>query len=282
MFFICNKSKTVLLSILILTLSTISTLAQEESSPKEVVPYYPGNKNLATQEKEIAEIRKGMEERLFSNWEELLAARAFRKNNREICSQLNSAEGIQHCQERVDSFIFLESLAKGRCNKLDKLPGFRGFVGSVGSKKVCQALRKKNCSSLKGYQRMLCEAFLKRDKELCREAINTPEFIAQNGQPDNDIHEKAINLYYGFKTGNERVCDRFSLKGSFINKLICHFLFSRNLEVFQEQLIEDLTYFVYVKEMKNDEKFCEDIRDPFIRKKCYDTEIVELRDLLSQ
>lgn len=250
--------------------------AQEEFSPTEVIPYYPENESLTPEEKEIQSLEKSTEERLFMR-SGFLAVRAFRKGDREICNQLSDSDWRKECEEEFDGNTFIKYLAKGRCGKLDNLPGF------VGSKMVCQALRKKDCSSLKGYQRMLCEAFLKRDKELCRAAINTPEFISQNGRRSDNAHEEIINLHYGFKTNSDRVCEQFSQKAfSETRRLTCKFLFSRNPEFFQKQLIEDLTYFVYVREHKKDEKYCEEIRDPFIRKACYNPEITELKDLLNR
>ena len=258
-------------------LVTFYCFAQEGSSQEKIIPYYPEKESLTSEEKEFQSVKKSVENRLFARMD-FLALKAFREGDREICNQLRYKRDIEECKEEFDGNTFAEYFAKGKCNKLEHLRG-----GFIGSKRVCQALSKNNCFTLKGYHKMLCEAILKRDKELCRKAINTPEFISQNGCLNDNAHEEIINIHYGFKTNRDQVCDQFSSKAfSESRRLRCKFLFAKNPEMFQKRLIEDLAYFVYVKEHKKEKIFCNKIKDPVIKKACYNRDIIDLRDFFSR
>ncbi len=251
--------------------------AQDEFSETGVTLYYPEDESPSTEEHEVQLLNKEVEDVLFTQ-ARFLAIRAFRKKNRDICNKLNDNENIQECKDEYDTYLFFQYLAEGRCNRLDNLkPRHARFM------KLCEGLKAKDCSSLpEGYQAILCEALLKKDKELCWEALNAPELVSDGGVPPNDAHEEVIIHYYGFKSGNDRICDQFSSKASLKTRLACRLLFGRKLEFAERNIVEDLSYWVYVRQMGRDEKFCEYIRDPLIRERCYDHEISDLRGLLNK
>ena len=158
----------------------------EEGSPaqsEQVTPYYPANTKVSIDKEKFKVLQQGVEQRL-SKMPELIAFRAFRRGDKSICDKAYYKHNIQDCKDKYDLWLFLKYLAEEKCGKIEKMVTPYAQYGQG-----CSALKRKSCKSLDGYQKMLCEAFLKRDTDLCRKAFDSREYIFETEETEFDTHE---------------------------------------------------------------------------------------------
>ena len=245
-----------ILSIAIL-LAISSSICFAQEGPR-ANPHFP------TRTQDIRLIKESLWKKI---GDDLLAYKAVRKEDRDVCSE---ASNVRACQEKVSEILVRKYAAKGQCDYLN---------GDFNE--VCVALKNNNCASLNGYTKLICQGIARRNLKLFLSGINHPKSIQKHGWTSKAEAETLINLYYGFKYSTEKKCAHFSPDTPFTKRISCKLLFGLgDIDQKIDSILIDLAYFAYAKETKKEGTFCSKIKDSFIKDACLNPNFKSLDDFL--
>lgn len=199
----------------------------------------------------------------------LHAYKAFRAGNTDLC---NASSSRKDCWDIVKSFVFQKRIALGQCNQLPA--EFSDYTD------YCRAVSNKNCNQLSGYKKGMCEAMLARDTKLMVKTAADPDFEVFL-EDKLTWAETSLNLYYGFKTNAEDVCNKFTTN-NLLRRGACNMLFgNRTLEYRVNEIAQDIFYAAKAKK-KHDKDLCSKIRNKAITDVCRDDNVSDHNEIFKE
>lgn len=167
-------------------------------------------------------------------------------------SACNVAGNPQECKDDLEDLLWLNNLGMGRCS---------AFKGS--DRRICESLKKSDCSDLEKDEALLCQAFLNLDAESYKKGL------AYNKEKEEEIEiYRQLAFYSAFKNGSVGSCTQLiSNEDSYIYKLGCRVALSSEPEKIIDGLALDFAYYAY-SESKGKRDLCDKINDILLREKC--------------
>lgn len=222
--------------------------------------YYPADishkiPSPAAIETEINTLKKSMKSSGY--FYRLIAYKALRENNLSVC---DTSGDRKKCISVMKELLDMRTLAEGKCDSIKK-GLFREFD-------LCGRLKKGDCDTLFGWQKEMCNAFLKQEFSLLKQANDA----LTKGEPDSDfgLLEK-FAVFIGFKNYYSKMsCDTYGLQLSLPKQFICNVIFgTQDVNEILDKIALDVTLFSMAKRYGNS-KLCGRITDGEIKKRCLD------------
>ncbi|MBL7197979.1 MAG: hypothetical protein ISS47_07755 [Candidatus Omnitrophica bacterium] len=211
----------------------------------------------------IENFREDTMNRHFFN--EFVAYKAVRLNDLSICEKSGEIHWCKDCAKRL---LMSRRIGEERC----------GEINNEAFKEICVALQKRDCPSLSGWKKRMCDGFLTQDLNLVKEAIYSSGY-ERNMEPGDrasleDAHE-IMACFLGFKAHNQEACEEIAKKGvlGFPERFLCEIIFSQDdVDEILDRFGYDYSYFTLSRHLE-DKNLCNLIKNKEVKDACFRLDI---------